>query len=179
MITRRVALAGLALAILPAPLRAERCPDTDPKAAITVFGPVETEALARSAAVRLVDVREQAEWDAGHIASALLSSLSSFQAGLETLPRETPILFYCRSGRRSLEAATRARAHGLPVCGHMGGGILAWVQAGLPVVRSLNPPGTHPSDAPASRQARPATHQTGHRDRPGLPSASTGTVPQL
>ena len=57
----------------------------------------------------LVDVREQDEWNAGHLAAAALVPLSALQANGEAaakpLPRGKPIYLHCRSGKRSVVAA--------------------------------------------------------------------------
>ncbi len=55
----------------------------------------------------IVDVREQYEYDAGYIDGAVLVSLGSIEdLAPELLPDKNEILFiYCRSGRRSAEAA--------------------------------------------------------------------------
>jgi phage shock protein E len=59
----------------------------------------------------VVDVRDDAEWSAGHLSNAIHIP-SRALAG--TLPhripdRETAILFYCRSGRRAAQAAAIAQ----------------------------------------------------------------------
>src|ERR671910_55818 len=52
-----------------------------------------------------VDVREQYERDAGHIADTLHIELERLAAEADTLDRERPVVFYCRSGSRSALAA--------------------------------------------------------------------------
>jgi rhodanese-related sulfurtransferase len=59
----------------------------------------------------LLDVREQAEWDDGHLTDAQLVPLSKLKAGIPTgdlaqlLPKDRTIYVHCGSGRRVLEAA--------------------------------------------------------------------------
>jgi rhodanese-related sulfurtransferase len=62
----------------------------------------------------IVDVREQYEYDAGYIDGAVLVSLGSIEdLAPELLPDKNEILFiYCRSGRRSAEAAGKLRELG-------------------------------------------------------------------
>ena len=83
----------------------------------------------------LVDVREQDEWNAGHIKGAHFLPLSRFDPS--KLPAPEPgkkIVIYCRSGRRSVSAMEQARLGGRRDCDtHFGGGILAWLNAGLEV----------------------------------------------
>ena len=59
---------------------------------------------------KIMDVRMQQEYDAGHIANAVLLPLPLIEAGdaavAKALPdKDAEILVYCRSGRRSAIAA--------------------------------------------------------------------------
>ena len=85
----------------------------------------------------IVDVRRQDEYDTGHIPDAVLIPNESIA---DKQPEELPnldqiILVYCRSGRRSHEAALKAEKQGLKVW-DMKGGILAYEKAGLPLQRT-------------------------------------------
>jgi phage shock protein E len=64
----------------------------------------------------LVDVREQAEWDNGHLKVASLVPLSLLsKEGAEipaSLPKDKPIYLHCRSGGRCLVAAGILKAKG-------------------------------------------------------------------
>ena len=56
----------------------------------------------------LLDVREEAEYITGHAVDAVLLPLRELDAAsaAEAIPsHDTPVLVYCRSGRRSREAA--------------------------------------------------------------------------
>jgi rhodanese-related sulfurtransferase len=85
--------------------------------------------------VTLVDVREQDEWNAGHIKGAHFLPLSKFDPGKLPAPEAgKKIVIYCRSGRRSITAMEHARLGGRKDCDtHFGGGILAWINAGRDV----------------------------------------------
>lgn len=49
-----------------------------------------------------LDVRENFEWNAGHIKDAIHIPLGEIEAGnFEKVPKNTPVWVYCRSGRRS------------------------------------------------------------------------------
>ncbi|GHH85771.1 MBL fold metallo-hydrolase [Streptomyces capitiformicae] len=88
----------------------------------------------------LLDVREPEEWAAGHAPAAVHTPLSALTAGAP-LPRHAqhrPLVAICRSGRRSQEAATLLRARGADVV-DVSGGMLAWAEAGLPVVTEASP----------------------------------------
>ena len=57
----------------------------------------------------LVDVREKDEWDEGHVKDAKWIPLSTLKSGtgdLSSVSKDKPIYTYCRSGKRSLIAAT-------------------------------------------------------------------------
>ena len=75
----------------------------------------------------IIDVREQSEYDAGHIPNATLLPLGQLEAlAAEALPdRNAPLLVYCRSGRRS-----KAGAESLVSLGYTDvrdfGGIIDW-----------------------------------------------------
>ena len=82
----------------------------------------------RDGAVALVDVREQNEWDAGHVEGAVLHPLSAFDPA--KLPRDKPIVLICRSGNRSMTALKAARVAGFTEIWHYKGGALGWAQEG-------------------------------------------------
>ncbi len=75
----------------------------------------------------ILDVRTQEEYDAGHIPGAILIPDYEITAQAETtLPdKEQLILVYCRSGRRSLNAAEALAALGYTNVKEFGG-ILNW-----------------------------------------------------
>ncbi len=73
------------------------------------------EALAGKKAV-LIDVREQAEWNKGHLRDAKLVPLRSLkaepQSARQLLPKDKPIYLHCASGVRCLKAAEILRQDG-------------------------------------------------------------------
>lgn len=94
--------------------------------------------LARDGALML-DVREQDEWRAGHMAGAVhvpLAELDPTSIGLGT-----PIVAVCRSGSRSGKAAADLAQAGHDVV-NLAGGMLAWDDAGLPMVTDEGEIGT-------------------------------------
>jgi rhodanese-related sulfurtransferase len=82
----------------------------------------------------LVDVREPAEWREGHAAQARHIPLGQLSEKLGMLPRDSEVLFICRSGNRSAKATGTARAAGFSAT-NVSGGTDAWVRAGLPIER--------------------------------------------
>lgn len=92
----------------------------------------------------LIDIREPAEFERGHIPGAVLlpRGLLEFEIhGLvERLRRDQnvaledqPIVLYCGTGGRSALAADTMATLGYRKALSMSGGIVAWAQAGLPV----------------------------------------------
>ncbi|MGC9195183.1 MAG: rhodanese-like domain-containing protein [Syntrophobacteraceae bacterium] len=76
----------------------------------------------------LVDVREVAEYENEHIPGAKLLPLSELEGRLDELPEDRELVFYCRSGRRSMAGAMLARDSGLVRAAiySLVGGISAW-----------------------------------------------------
>jgi molybdopterin/thiamine biosynthesis adenylyltransferase/rhodanese-related sulfurtransferase len=88
------------------------------------------QSLASSAgAPHLIDVREPAEFVAGHLPGASNIPLGQIEELGATLPRTGPVVFMCRSGARSLRACALARRAGLEQPLQLEGGLLAWKAA--------------------------------------------------
>ena len=86
--------------------------------------------------VVVLDVRTVAEYTEGHIEGAILidKGQSDFMDKAKiTLPIEKKIAVYCRSGRRSANAAGKLADIGYK-CVNLKGGIISWKDAGKPVV---------------------------------------------
>jgi rhodanese-related sulfurtransferase len=96
------------------------------------LSPAEVAELAREGKVELVDVRETYEHDAGHIAGDRHVEMDQLASVAADLDPERPPVFYCRTGGRSAAATEAFRASGLPAH-NMGGGLVAWVEQGLPL----------------------------------------------
>lgn len=86
----------------------------------------------------VVDVRETFEHATDHIFESVLHPLGKLDPkAVQEEAQGRPVVFYCRTGRRSAEAAQafrEATGGGEPAY-HLGGGIVAWKSAGLPVAR--------------------------------------------
>jgi rhodanese-related sulfurtransferase len=79
----------------------------------------------------LLDVREPFEYEEAHIAGSTLIPLGELTRRVAEIPRDTPIVAVCRSGQRSGLATEMLRRAGYDAV-NMGGGMIAWVRAGLP-----------------------------------------------
>ncbi len=86
--------------------------------------------------VVVLDVRTVEEFNEGHIKGAILNDQKQSDFIDKTkslLPIDKKIAIYCRSGRRSANAASRLADIGYK-CVNLKGGIIAWKDAGKPVV---------------------------------------------
>ena len=81
---------------------------------------------------QLVDVREAYEYDAGHIDGTRHIELARLTAEAETIDRDRPVIFYCRTGARSGMATQAFRASGWDAY-NMSGGLVEWAGDGLPL----------------------------------------------
>lgn len=91
--------------------------------------------LIADSCVVILDVRTSTEFAEGHIPGAILidQGQSDFvEKAKATLPTEKAIAIYCRSGRRSANAASKLADIGYK-CVNLKGGITAWKEAGKPV----------------------------------------------
>ena len=80
----------------------------------------------------LVDVREQHELETVRAAGVVHVPLSTFADGVQTLPKDRPLLFICATGKRSLVAAEFAQRHGAAEVANVAGGTVEWQKQGLP-----------------------------------------------
>ena len=83
--------------------------------------------------VVLIDVREQWEYDAGHIPNVKLIPLGQLPNRMSEIPKDKFVVMTCRSGNRSGQATKFLREQGFDNVHNMQGGIAAWQKAGLPV----------------------------------------------
>ncbi len=82
-------------------------------------------ALRSATPPRLLDVRGPDEWEIAHLQGATLVDQMVAQEVM-TWPKETPIVLYCHTGRRSLDAASYLAGHGFSNVRSMTGGLEAW-----------------------------------------------------
>jgi rhodanese-related sulfurtransferase len=80
---------------------------------------------------QLIDVREDYEWDAGHIPGSRHVALGTVAEEAETIERNVPVVFVCRVGGRSTLAANAFRRAGFDAYSLVGG-VLNWEARGLP-----------------------------------------------
>lgn len=100
---------------------------------ITVYDLAEWRDEGRDVVV--VDVREPAEWQDGHIEGALHLPMLEALARREELPADRPKAVLCAGGLRSSTVISALRRQGLRNFLNVTGGMTAWVKAGHPVTR--------------------------------------------
>lgn len=101
------------------------------------IGPVEATQLSNRENAVFLDIREEAEYRAGHIPAAIHIPLKSLSARVTELDKNKglPIVTYCRSGNRSNSAGSILKKHGFENVYNLGGGLTEWQKANLPVSR--------------------------------------------
>jgi hydroxyacylglutathione hydrolase len=83
----------------------------------------------------MLDVRNDAELVEGMILGARHAMLGTLPGAVEDLPRDTPLVTVCAGGYRSSLAASVLERAGFTDVGSLAGGMGAWVQAGMRLVR--------------------------------------------
>jgi len=95
--------------------------------------PDELHSQLNDPALLLVDIRNDHELVSGILPGAIHVPLGQLTAVFDQFPPDKKIVFYCRSGVRSVSAGEFALAQGSADVSHLAGGILAWAGAGLPI----------------------------------------------
>jgi rhodanese-related sulfurtransferase len=84
----------------------------------------------------LIDVRTPDEWAEGHLKGAAHKDYwgdDDFDAAMNTIPRDRPVLVYCAGGGRSGLAANELYKAGHLKVYNLEDGITGWQDAGYPV----------------------------------------------
>jgi len=86
---------------------------------------------------RVLDLRSESLFSAGHILGALPFSASVLEKKLETLQKHInkPLIVVCALGQESPKVALQLRDKGFQTV-VLNGGIQAWKEAGLPLVKA-------------------------------------------
>ena len=82
----------------------------------------------------LIDVREANEFSDVRAPGAVLVPMSAFAARAGELPKDRPLMVVCHLGGRSAAAAGFLLRSGWSDVVNVAGGMMAWRQAGLPVL---------------------------------------------
>src|SRR4051812_7513167 len=91
-----------------------------------------------AAGTKLIDVREQNEWDETHIEAAIHVPQGELIERIDEIAPDTSerLLLHCRTDNRSQNMAVELNRHGYENIGVVEGGIVAWENAGLPTVNA-------------------------------------------
>ncbi len=109
-------------------------------APIPEITPAEAQEMLERDRVQLIDVREPWEYEEAHIPGCRLIPMGDVPARVREIDPEVPAIVYCRSGSRSGKIVSMLRGAGYGKALNLKGGILAWVNAQLPVEeRSARP----------------------------------------
>ncbi len=92
------------------------------------------ELRSQSTQFQLIDVRSASEFAAGHIPGAVNIPMDQIEARLQDLPSR-PLLLVCQMGKRARMTAALLEPCQRPMA-ILEGGTAAWIQEGLPVVRT-------------------------------------------
>lgn len=85
----------------------------------------------------VLDVRDDAEFASGHITDAKHIPLAQLNARIKEIMRykDKPVLVNCQGGVRSGKACDALRKHAFSKIYNLQGGLNAWEQAKLPVIK--------------------------------------------
>ncbi len=78
--------------------------------------------------VRVIDVREPAEFEQARLAGSELIPLSSILERVDDFRGERPVYVICRSGGRSMQACNFLAGQGVDVV-NVSGGLMAWISS--------------------------------------------------
>ena len=103
------------------------------RAEVREVTPLEVDLAREGGAVAIVDVRENDEWEQGHIPGAAHVSKAYIEQQIEAAvpDRSHPVVLYCAGGIRSLFAGQTLRQMGYTDVASMSGGFQAWKGQGL------------------------------------------------
>ena len=92
--------------------------------------------MKENAGAKLIDVREDNEWEAAHAAGAIHLGKGIIERDIETAvpDKDTELILYCGGGYRSALAADVLQQMGYTNVFSMAGGWKAWKEAGAEIV---------------------------------------------
>ena len=113
--------------------KTEQTEQVKPQDRITILHVNDFEELVHKGEERVIDVRTRSEYAEAHIAGAENVDVNQPDF-VERLRLKGDVAVYCRTGKRSQKAALMIAEQGYNVY-DLGGGIMAWRQAGKPTVK--------------------------------------------
>ncbi|MGH8078968.1 MAG: rhodanese-like domain-containing protein [Lysobacter sp.] len=102
--------------------------------------PAELTALINRDNALVIDLSASGEYEKGHIAGSRSVQISQFdpESKLLASAKQLPVVAVCRTGQASADAAKRLKKAGFEQVYWLDGGIQAWQQAELPLVKGRN-----------------------------------------
>jgi len=102
------------------------------------IGAIQATQLVNRQNALMLDVRETQEYEGGRVPNAVHLPLSQLAERGEEIRRFSarPVIAYCERGTRSRSAATALTKLGFAQVYTLRGGLRAWAEAGLPVVKN-------------------------------------------
>lgn len=88
---------------------------------------------SRGDGLQVLDVRQEAEWSAGHLPGALHIEGGRLRREVPPLPKDTPVVVHCGHADRSTVAISLLQQQGFKDVRLLYGGLSAWREAGYPV----------------------------------------------
>lgn len=102
------------------------------------ISPAQATQLINREDAAVIDVRDAAEFAAGHLLNAINIPLGELDKRIGELDKlkDKPVILNCQSGGRSSSGCDILRKAGFTQVHNLEGGIAAWEQAGMPISRS-------------------------------------------
>ena len=98
------------------------------------------ERIERDPGLQILDVRDESEWNAGHIPGSLFSCWHDISALPSGLDPDRPVAVICGSGQRAATAGSLVQRFGVRQVIHIvDGGVPKWGQLGHPLERVRTP----------------------------------------
>lgn len=82
---------------------------------------------------QLIDVREEDEYEAGHIPGTINIPMSEFQARFDEISEDSPVVLVCATGNRSSQVAMFMASMGYSDLYNLEDGTRGWMMRGLPL----------------------------------------------
>lgn len=103
----------------------------------SIVSPAEATQLINHNDAVVLDVREETEYATGHIVNSIHIPQSKLSSRITELDKykNKPVIIGCRSGNRSAQACGILKKQGFEHIHNLGGGMMAWQNANLPLTR--------------------------------------------
>lgn len=107
-------------------------------AGVPNISPSEAVLLMNRSKALVLDVRDEAEYVAGHIQGAKHIPVADLLARIKEIEKfkDKPVLVHCQKGMRAKAACSILRSQQFSQLQNLEGGIDSWIEAKLPIVKS-------------------------------------------